>query len=1188
MTRPNVHATTMLPLFALLALLAAAGLPAATAQRPDPDVSGIGLDLYTIDTDTEGLRRLSAGGFDVAGLSEHGDGLRVSVVMRPDELDRAVADGFAPRPWRDPNGQTFRVMSALQEEEGFDVWKSFDEPGGFREQIETLAEDNPEIVQLIELGRSVQDRPIFALRVTADVHDVEEGARPAVVVSSLQHAREWITSELNRRLVHDYVAAYGDDPEITALLESTELWFMLVANPDGYEYTFTDERLWRKTLADNDGDGEITGLDGVDPNRNFPEHWGYDDEGSSPEPGSFTYRGTAPASEPETQAYLAMLDRAEPEIVVNLHSVASLILYGFGWMDQLYTADQTLYETLAGTRDAPAIEGFTPQVSADLYITNGETCDTVYGLYDALCITLELSDQGSDGGFVFPDDEALVQKEYDIVAPFVWDAAVSAKDPANPTSHLGHVPAPMTPDTFAVSHGRPQAVQVDAARELGDVTLHYSIGDGDAVTAPTVEWDGGERYGDLGDVYYRRVRGTVDGGEPGDVVTVWFEAGAEATEPFSYTIASDTERRVLVVAAEDYTGGNPEMPDADGPAHLDTHLEALAAHGVEADVYDVDANGRAAPHALGVLGHYDLVLWYTGGDIAPAPIGAEDTTASRLANEMQLEMRDYLNEGGRLLFEGKYAGYPYAQALRFDPVEDIPCVTGATGCRGLSNDLLQYWLGASSYTERATPDRTMPNLAGEGAGMYTGVGDSLDLSLERAVDLSGAEGQVVLAFEGFWEIESAWDYGHVEVSADGGATWEPQPDLDGRFTSDNLNARNLAWGLTGSDSGTVRVDLTPWAGSSVGVRFRYRTDEIFSERGWWVDDVSVTDTISDTGEARTIYATDFESGLDGWTVTGWREVPYPVPGNPRLDVVGLRAGMEGLSIELDEGQDHSAAFAPTELDRGPGGPSDGVVAALFDRAQDRPFDGEVMIRTGQSGTAFHRLTRTIDVGVSETLTLTLRTAYELGSWSDALFVEARTAGEDDWTTLPDANGHTSGDQGLNCWFQDWYDRHPQLASYMTRETGDIVQCVVGGTTGTWTAATGNSDGWEEWAIDLSAYAGSSVEVSISHVSQSQSVGASIDAVQVGEEPVESFEDGLGAWSIAGPPPGSPANAVELGRGGFEDYPAGPIVLTERTAYLGFGLEGITSEAARHDLVGRLLERLLPDARIYLPAVRKGE
>ena len=77
---------------------------------------------------------------------------------------------------------------------------------------------------------------------------------------------------------------------------------MPVANPDGYDYTFTKgNRLWRKNLRDNNGDGEITGADGVDLNRNFPTKWGYDNEGSSPVTHSETYRGGAPRSEPETR-----------------------------------------------------------------------------------------------------------------------------------------------------------------------------------------------------------------------------------------------------------------------------------------------------------------------------------------------------------------------------------------------------------------------------------------------------------------------------------------------------------------------------------------------------------------------------------------------------------------------------------------------------------------------------------------------------------------------------------------------------------------------------------------------------------------------------------------------------------------------------------------------------------------------
>ena len=127
----------------------------------------------------------------------------------------------------------------------------------------------------------------------------------------MQHAREWLAGETCRRTLLYFTDNYGKDPQVTRLVDTRELWFVCVANPDGYEYTFTPgNRLWRKNMADNDGDG-IRGenSDGVDPNRNFPVNWGLDDEGSSPVPTSETYRGPEPyVPEPETQAMLGLFE----------------------------------------------------------------------------------------------------------------------------------------------------------------------------------------------------------------------------------------------------------------------------------------------------------------------------------------------------------------------------------------------------------------------------------------------------------------------------------------------------------------------------------------------------------------------------------------------------------------------------------------------------------------------------------------------------------------------------------------------------------------------------------------------------------------------------------------------------------------------------------------------------------------
>ena len=112
------------------------------------------------------------------------------------------------------------------------------------------------------------------------------------------------------------------------------------------------------------------------------------------------------------------------------------------------------------------------------------------------------------------------------------------------------------PNAFAVSHGDPQRLEVNAKKALGAVTAHWQVAGGGSGSAPMSEWDGGLRYGAPG-TYYHHMRATVEtGATPGQQVEVWFTAGGEESEHFTYTLASDTGARVLLVVAEDYTGNS--------------------------------------------------------------------------------------------------------------------------------------------------------------------------------------------------------------------------------------------------------------------------------------------------------------------------------------------------------------------------------------------------------------------------------------------------------------------------------------------------------------------------------------------------------------------------------------------------------------------------------------------------------
>jgi len=146
--------------------------------------------------------------------------------------------------------------------------------------------------------------------------------------------------------------------------------------------------------------------------------------------------------------------------------------------------------------------------------------------------------------------------------------------------------------------------------------------------------------------------------------------------------------------------------------------------------------------------------------------------------------------------------------------------------------------------------------------------------------------------------------------------------------------------------------------------------------------------------------------------------------------------------------------------------------------------------------------------------------------------------------------------------------------------GTGAACDPTGTTGEWNAATGRSNGWQEWSIDLSDYVGRPVEVSISYASDwgAQGIGAWLDDVSGGA--TESFEVDLGEWVVTGAPSGSTANPNDWARTTDVGYEEGAIVAMSpdnaafRTVYFGFGLEGVTSAAERNDLMGRALAYLL--------------
>ena len=1046
------------PVFLLSVLLVVAGAavsPTADAA-PGSGREGAGPKVWVGDLTAAQVALVRQAGADAEDLvtarSTTAGRSKVEVILSQESADKLAAQGVALSE-KTVDGQTVSARLAAQAASGFSVFRSYSEPGGIRDELVETARANPRIAKLVTIGRTVTGQPILAVKVTKDARSVPDGKRPAVLYAAAQHAREWITPEMNRRLLHHVIDGYATDRSIRRLVDTTELWFLPVANPDGYDFTFTPgNRLWRKNLRDNNDDGVITPGDGVDPNRNFPTKWGYDNEGSSPSPASETFRGAGPASEPETRALDGLMRRVGFEFMINYHSAAELILYGVGWQVATPTPDDLLHVTMAGDDANPAVPGYDPDISAELYTTNGETDEHAHTVYDTIAFTPEMSTcetasavdpadafdpADCESVFNFPDSEALVQAEFEKNIPFALATARSAADPANPVSAVGRTAPDFEVDAFTTSYGSPQTVAVTAKRELKKLTLHWSVNGGRERTAPVAEWQGGERYGGDGDTYYAEYRGVVRGTRAGDSVKVWFTANGRRGKPvtsasFTYTQAAVAKGDVLVLADEDLDGINPTYPaGTTTPKYAQQYVDALAAQGLTAALWDISAQG--VPHDLGVLDHYKAVVWYYGDNrltqdaedrITATPIGnAPDSAVAEREQFTTMAVRDFLNAGGKLVVTGETAGYTgLLDAILggaiggiyygLDGAPDQDCAVTAdffSDCLILSNDFYQYYLGA--FSRPVTSDPT---------------------------------------------------------------------------------------GFTGS--GALAGTSATFGGQAV-------VDNPLDEPGLFIP----------------------------------TSVPLPTADFPQFGGAVAGSYTSGGA---------PSAFAPVEGD--------------WYAAAPHVDDG------------YQRLARTVDLRGATTGSLAFKVSFDTEPGFDNVIVEAHTVGADDWTTLPEVNGATDIGVPDACEQDFLLDEHPFLEHYLTRADATTPTCTPTGTTGSWNRLTGSSGGWQDVEFDLSAYAGTQVEVSISYVTDPASggVGTFVDDTRVtvdGTVTAEGFETGLGAWTVPGAPQGSAGNVSDFRR---SQVLVGSAISTPDSVLFGFGLEQIADPAERATLLGTAVKGLL--------------
>jgi len=273
-------------------------------------------------------------------------------------------------------------------------WHSYDE---IQERLQAIARSF-HMIDYFTIGQSHEGRKIGMLHI--------KGRSPSRTIAFIAgtHAREWMAEGVILWALGCITEQYDKDKNLTAIIDSLDLYICPCYNPDGYTYTRNYDMLWRKNRRDN-GDGSF----GVDQNRNWDVDWGH--SYSSHDPSSIIYCGPSALSEPEVIAMHDFLHSfSNMTAVIDFHSPMNAFMrpyayknetspdedklqkLGYNFIQQVYSVHGTKYKNVR---------------SAQTYIDSGTCVDAAYLLGSHIAYTLELL--GPD--FVLPESEIQKQGE---------------------------------------------------------------------------------------------------------------------------------------------------------------------------------------------------------------------------------------------------------------------------------------------------------------------------------------------------------------------------------------------------------------------------------------------------------------------------------------------------------------------------------------------------------------------------------------------------------------------------------------------------------------------------------------------------------------------------------------------------------------------------------------------------------
>ncbi|XP_037374203.1 carboxypeptidase A1 [Talpa occidentalis] len=268
------------------------------------------------------------------------------------------------------------------------------------EFMDMLVAENSQLVSKLQIGNTYEGRPIYVLKFSTST-----SKRPGIWIDTGIHSREWVTQASGIWFAKKITEDYDKDPVLKNILNTMDIFLEIVTNPDGFAFTHSTNRLWRKTRSRTPGSSCI----GVDPNRNWDAAFGM--PGASSNPCTETYHGQYANSEVEVKSIVDFVkNHGNIKGFVSIHSYSQLLLYPHGYtntptpdheeLDQLAKAAVTALSSLYGTK-------FTyGSVYTTIYQASGNTVDWTYSQGIKYSYTFELRDTGRHG-FLLPASQIV-------------------------------------------------------------------------------------------------------------------------------------------------------------------------------------------------------------------------------------------------------------------------------------------------------------------------------------------------------------------------------------------------------------------------------------------------------------------------------------------------------------------------------------------------------------------------------------------------------------------------------------------------------------------------------------------------------------------------------------------------------------------------------------------------------------